>query len=178
MEYLQKLSEQGKNPLQVIRLIFNRILFEDYNESIEKENYTKLNPDFINEVKLYQKTNDIGVDNQYLLHKINDFLLIDNTSIKTAIIYLIVKSPKLMTITEYILIRNSLNFDLLVSYTFNDFENFLNNNKQDYRIKMFLYFYFHDVYNIKFENERISKEEYENKLDYFLNKSNEYSSFL
>ena len=178
MEYLQKLSEQGKSPLQVIHLIFNRILFEEKDQSLEKLNYIKLNPDFVNEVKLYQKTNDIGVNNQYLLDKINEFLLIDNTSIKTAIIYLIVKSPKLMTITEYLLIRNSLNYDRLIPYTFDDFENFLNNNKQDYRIKMFLYFYFHDVYDIKFENECISKEEYENKLDYFLNKSIEYSNFL
>lgn len=178
MEYLQKLSEQGKNPLQVIRLIFNRILFEENDQSFEKLNNIKLNPDFVNEVKLYQITNDIGVNNQYLLHKINDFLLIDNTSIKTAIIYLIVKSPKLMTITEYILIRNSLNFDLLVSYTFNDFENFLNHNKQDYRINMFLYFYFQDVYDVLIENDCISKEEYDNKLEYFLNKSVEYSNFL
>ena len=94
MEYLQKLSEQGKSPLQVISLIFNRILFEEKDQSLEKLNYIKLNPDFVNEVKMYQKNNDIGVDNLYLFIKINEFLLIDNTSIKTAIIYLIVKSPK------------------------------------------------------------------------------------
>ncbi|MGV0966987.1 hypothetical protein [Empedobacter falsenii] len=178
MEYLQKLSEQRKSPLQVIDLIFKRILFEEFNQSTEKEDYIKLNPDFVNEVKLYQKTNDIGVNNQYLLDKINDFLLIDNTSIKTAIIYLIVRSPKLMTITEYLLIRNSINFDSLVPYTFNDFENFLNHNKQDYRINMFFYFYFQDIYDVLIENDRISKEEYDNKLEYFLNKSVEYSNFL
>ncbi|MFV0174933.1 hypothetical protein OBK14_11560 [Empedobacter falsenii] len=178
MEYLQKLSEQGKSPLQVIHLIFNRILIKEYYQSTEDKKYLKLNTDFVNEVKLYQKNNNIGVDNQYLLDKINEFLLIDNTSIKTAIIYLIVKSPKLMTITEYLLIRNSLNFDLLVPYTFNDFETFLNHNKQDYRINMFLYFYFQDVYDVLIENDCISKEEYDNKLEYFLNKSIEYSNFL
>ncbi|MDM1043045.1 MULTISPECIES: hypothetical protein [Empedobacter] len=178
MEYLQKLSEQGKSPLQVIHLIFNRILFEEKDQSLEKLNYIKLNPDFVNEVKLYQKTNDIGVNNQYLLYKINEFLLIDNTSIKTAIIYLIVKSPKLMTITEYLLIRNSLNFDSLVPYTFKDFENFLNYNKQDYRINMFFYFYFQDIYDVLIENDHIYKEEYDKKLEYFLNKSVEYSNFL
>ena len=178
MEYLQKLSEQGKSPLQVIHLIFNRILIKEYYQSTEDKKYLKINTDFVNEVKLYQKTNDIGVNNQYLLDKINEFLLIDNASIKTAIIYLIVKSPKLMTITEYLLIRNSLNFDLLVPYTFNDFENFLNHNKQDYRINMFFYFYFQDIYDVLIENDRISKEEYDNKLEYFLNKSVEYSNFL
>ncbi len=178
MEYLQKLSEQGKSPLQVIHLIFNSILFKEYDQSTKDKKYIKLNPDFVDEVKLYQKNNDIGVNNQYLLDKINEFLLIDNASIKTAIIYLIVKSPKLMTITEYLLIRNSLNFDLLVPYTFNDFENFLNHNKQDYRINMFFYFYFQDIYDVLIENYRISKEEYDNKLEYFLNKSVEYSNFL
>ena len=80
MEYLQKLSEQGKSPLQVIHLIFNRILFEEKDQSLEKLNYIKLNPDFVNEVKLYQKTNDIGVNNQYLLDKINEFLCTNTKS--------------------------------------------------------------------------------------------------
>lgn len=72
MEYLQKLSEQGKSPLQVINLIFNRILFEDYNESIEKVNYSKLNPDFINEVKLYQKLMILElIINIYLIKSMN-----------------------------------------------------------------------------------------------------------
>lgn len=178
MEYLQKLSEQRKSPLQVINLIFNNILFGKTDDPVFDKGKEKLHFNYIKEINSFDTDLGIGINNPYLLEKIDEILLINNPSIKTAITYLIVKSPKLMTITEYLLIRNSLNFDSLVSYTFDDFENFLNNNKQDYRIKMFLYFYFHDVYDIEFENESISKEEYENKLDYFLNKSNEYSSFL
>ncbi|MGV0937342.1 hypothetical protein [Empedobacter falsenii] len=178
MEYLQKLSKQGKNPLQVINLIYNNILFGKTDDLIFDKGKEKLHFNYIKEINSYNTDIGIGINNPYLLEKIDDILFINNPSIKTAIIYLIVKSPKLMTITEYILIRNSLNFDSLVSYTFDDFDNFLNHNKQDYRIKMFLYFYFQDVYDINFENECISKEEYGNKLDYFLNKSIEYSNFL
>lgn len=182
MEHLQKSLDKNKNCLYIITLIFNKILFDDIDKPLyennsskkAKKDFLKVNEEFNEQVKLNKENEDLGINNEYLLEKIDSILKIDNVSIKVLIIYFIVEFPKFMTITDYILIRNKKNYDILLPYSFNDFTNFTFDNQQDYKVKMYFYIYFNDIFDIELQNGYITNKEYQNQLDYYRNKGFKY----
>lgn len=128
----------------------------------------------MNEVSKFEVNNDIGIDNSRILKSIKDFLELDNSSLKVCLIYFVNINPKLLTITDFILLKNQLNIDLVHPYSFNDLFDFLNNRRKDYRLKMYLYFYFIDVYDINLKKGYISNEEYEKSIEYYRTKYKNY----
>lgn len=182
MEFLDKSTRLGLNPLYILEMIFNQVLFESFQKPEFKKRvfksdqleYAKVSDNFENEVSKYEFKKDIGIDNLRILQSINEFLELDNSSLKVCLIYFVNINPKLLTITDFILLKNGLNIDLIHPYSFNDLFDFINNRSTDFRLKMYLYFYFIDIYDINLKKGYISDEEYKKSIEYFKTKYKNY----
>ena len=182
MEFLDRSTSLGLNPLYILEMIFNHILFDsfqkpEFKKSVFKKDqlaYAKVKHAFMNEVSKFEVNNDIGIDNSRILKSITDFLELDSSSLKVCLIYFVNINPKLLTITDFILLKNQLNIDLVHPYSFNDLFDFLNNRSKDYRLKMYLYFYFIDIYDVNLKKGYISNAEYEKSIEYFRTKYKNY----